>query len=206
MRFEDVFAALEDDLADGRTEARTLRLQLAAAEDDKRNAIAEMRKHRDRANDAEKQNRRERDRRIHAEDLAHGRGAHEDPETQFRHEISVACGHLNAKLGIDTDRARTIVLGSDFLETLAEIQGIERAQVVEKIVSLLLGAPNSQGHAMRTSEAGNSSQRARTSDGAKAFRLFLQQGTASARRLHYWQLAGGVVGLANVGVGDIVIC
>lgn len=200
----DVFAALEQDLADARATARSLQLQLAAAEDDKRNAIAEMRKHRDRANEAEKQNRRERDRRIHAEDLAHGRGAHDDPETQLRHEISLACGHLSAELGCDAQQAREFILGPDFLNTLVGLQGIARTQIVEKIAGLLIGAPNSHGHAMRSADAGNAPQRIRASDGAKAFRLYLQQGSHSARRLHYWQLGDGTVELANVGVHDDV--
>ena len=201
----DVFAALEQDLVDARGEARSLRLQLAAAEDDKRNAIAEMRKHRERANEAEKQNRRERDRRIHAEDLARGRGAHDDPETQLRHEISLACGHLSAELGRDAEQSREFVLGPDFLNTLASLQGIARVQIVEKIAGLLVGAPNSHGHVMRSAEGGNSPQRIRASDGAKAFRLYLQRGSHSARRLHYWQLGDGTIELANVGVHDDIV-
>lgn len=203
--FTDVFAALEQDLAEARATARSLRLQLAAAEDDKRNAIAEMRKHRDRANEAEKQNRRERDRRIHAEDVVHGRGAHDNPETQLRHEISLACGRLRAELSWEAEQMREFVLGPDFLNTLSGLQGITRAQIVEKIAGLLIGAPNSHGHAMRSADGGNSPQRLRASDGAKAFRLYLQQGSPSARRLHYWQLGDGTIELANVGVHDDIV-
>lgn len=44
----------------------------------------------------------------------------------------------------------------------------------------------------------------RAADGAKAYRLYLQQGTPSARRLHYWQLADGRIELANVGFHDVI--
>ena len=43
------------------------------------------------------------------------------------------------------------------------------------------------------------------SDGAKAFRLHLQQGSHSACRLHYWQLSDGTIELANVGIHDDIV-
>ncbi len=205
-QLDDVLSALEDELEAARAEARQFRLQLAAAEYDKRNAIAEMRKHRDRANDAEKQSRRERGRRVHAEDLAHGRGAYEDPETQFRHEISVACQHLKSNLGPDAGQPRDFVLGPDFLDTLFEIegQGIKRSQIVAKVAAVLLDAPI-EGHGLRASEGGGVSQVVRSSDGAKGHRFFLQQRTSSARRLHCWYLTDGRIELANVGVHDDIV-
>jgi hypothetical protein len=87
---------------------------------------------------------------------------------------------------------------------LDALQGIGRADVVERIARLLLDAPNSYGHPLRVADAGNAPQQIRAADGAKAYRLYLQQGTPSARRLHYWQLADGHIELANVGVHDAI--
>ena len=58
-------------------------------------------------------------------------------------------------------------------------------------------------HQLRANAVGNSPQRARLSDQAKAFRCSLQKGTVSARRLHWWDLPdGGGVEFAHVGVHD----
>jgi hypothetical protein len=203
-QLDDVIAVLSAEVDAARAEAQTLRLQLDAAEMDKRNAIAEMKKQRDRANDFEKQIRKERDRRAYAEGRLNGHGVHEDPEAQLRHEISVACERIAADLGAKPLAARAYVLGSGFLPSLEALQGIGRAEVVEKTARLLLDAPNSYGHPLRAADAGSAPQQIRAADGAKAYRLYLQQGTPSARRLHYWQLTDGRTELANVGVHDAI--
>ena len=85
-----------------------------------------------------------------------------------------------------------------------DLEGIGRPEVVDKIARLLLDAPNSHGHLLRSAAAGSAPQLVRASDGARAYRLYLQQGTPSARRLHYWKRNDGVIELANVGVHDAI--
>lgn len=196
--------SLEAALTEAGAEARSLRHQVEAAEREKRGAITELRKLRDRLNDTAKELRRERDRRVHAEDLLHGRQMYDDPEAQFRHEISVACDTLRAALNGQAGSPREFILGPDFLDSVAGLQGIDRAQIVEKTAAKLVGAPNVREHPFRTSDAGNAPQVIRA-DGAKAFRLYLQQGSSSARRLHYWLLADNRIELAKVGVHDDIV-
>lgn len=203
-QLEDVAEMLSAALNAAHAEARVLRLQLEAAETDKRNAIAEMRKHRERAHDLEKQAKREHNKRLSVEARLHGHGVHDDAASQLRHEVAIAVARVGAAIGTTASSAHDYVLGQDFLASLDDLQGISRPEVADKIARLLLDAPNSHGHPLRTAEAGSAPQRVRASDNARAYRLNLQQGTPSARRLHYWQRNDGVIELANVGVHDAV--
>jgi hypothetical protein len=64
--------------------------------------------------------------------------------------------------------------------------------------------PGREVHQLHTGPGG-SPVHVRARDGAKAWRCSLQDGTASARRLHWWVVpgdAGGLVEFASVGVHD----
>lgn len=56
-------------------------------------------------------------------------------------------------------------------------------------------------HGLRTSLGGDAAQVVR-SDGAKCFRVAIEQNVASARRLHYWRLPDGSIELSRVVVHD----
>jgi hypothetical protein len=197
-----IIDSLQAQLDEARGKARELQRQLTAAEDDKRGVITELRKRTEKLTETTKDLRREKDRRLHVESQLHGHGVYTDAETQFRHEVALACDRLGAGDGGAVGRARDYLLGPDFLDSLEGLQGMDRSQVVEKIAAMLTDALPSRGHALRTTEAGNSPVRVRPSDGAKAHRWYLQHKSSAARRLHYWQLADGRVELANVAVHD----
>ena len=75
------------------------------------------------------------------------------------------------------------------------------------IVDVLVGTPEMLAlrrvHPLRASDGANAPDRIRE-DGAAAMRASIEEGVASARRLHYWKLADGTVELANVKVHDDV--
>lgn len=200
---KDVLSSLERDLGEAQSEAASLRQQLLQAERDKREAIQEMRKHRDRAADATKRVRSERDRRVAAEDKLRGRGVHDDESDQFRHEVEVA----RQQLGNSDASVREVpfVFGTDFLESVDRIEGIDRHRIVEGVARLVSGRVDLLGaldvHELRESAAGGAPPRVRA-DGARAMRASLQQGAAAARRLHFWRLPDNSIELANIVYHD----
>lgn len=111
-------------------------------------------------------------------------------------------------MGPSSDSVRVInyTIGDEFLESVDRIEGIDRSRIVEVIARLVSGRTDVLGclepHELRESAAGGAPPRVRTDDGARAFRASLQQGTAAARRLHYWRLNDGTVELAKVAYHD----
>lgn len=124
-----------------------------------------------------------------------------DPEQQFRHEVYVAWADRIAPAEKEARPRCPYTIGPDFLATLQSTEGVSRAKVVDVVVELLTGIAFEQAgrdvHQLRSSDGGGSKQRERA-DGARAWRLALQDHTPSARRLHYWRLTDGSIELARV--------
>lgn len=136
-----------------------------------------------------------------------GLGTHIDPAEQFRHEVQHAWTQNYAPSDRDDWPIRPYTLGIDFLASVKGLQGIERRKIVDVCVDVVTFRAATihtrELHELRESEAGESPVRVRR-DGARAWRVYMQQKTASARRLHYWQLLNGTIELANVSVHDDV--
>jgi hypothetical protein len=98
-------------------------------------------------------------------------------------------------------------LGSRFLASLTDVEGVSRERVVRTLVMVLTGlAPGMNGlqvHRLRTGAGGDDPARHRD-DGAVCWRVSLQVNTPSARRLHYWKLPGGSYELSRVVLHDDV--
>jgi hypothetical protein len=101
-------------------------------------------------------------------------------------------------------------VGRSFLDSLRALDGISVEKVVEvcaQVASLRAHEiPGREVHPLRSGEAG-APTRVRKRDGAKAWRCSLQDGTASARRLHWWDVPGGegrgrTIEFASVGIHD----
>ncbi|MCC6782508.1 MAG: S1 RNA-binding domain-containing protein [Planctomycetes bacterium] len=99
-------------------------------------------------------------------------------------------------------------VGREFLARLAALDGISIDKVVEICMQVAcLRAHEIAGrevHQLRAGPAG-APTRMRAKDGAKAWRCSLQDNTASARRLHWWDVpgpTGRVIEFASVGVHD----
>ena len=94
---------------------------------------------------------------------------------------------------------------SQFFGTLRELHGISREKIVEVIVHVLTGRDSEltarDRHQLRTGRGGDDAPRTREG-GEMCWRVALQHGTPSARRLHYWVCRDGSIELASVRVHD----
>jgi len=129
-----------------------------------------------------------------------------DAEQQWRHEVYLAwVDRIPA-----TDKAVRALpagwrVGPQFLDSLDDLEGVSREKVAAVVVEVLTGLakdlPGRDLHRLRTGEGGNAPVATRE-DGATCWRAALQRETASARRLHYWEIPGGAVELSRVVAHD----
>lgn len=103
---------------------------------------------------------------------------------------------------------RRMRVGSSFLDSLRELDGVDVSKVVEVCTQVAAGVahkmPGREVHQLRSGSRGAGGH-TRASDNAKAWRCSLQDNTAAARRLHWWSIPGqdgGIVEFASVGVHD----
>jgi hypothetical protein len=147
-----------------------------------------------------------RDRMVWLEEQLRGTGRYDDPDQQFRHEVTVEWERSAQGSDRSTWPLRPYIVGPDFLPSLSRLEGVLRAKVVEVCVDVLTGRAETltsrELHPLRVSDVGGAEQRVRADDGAKAWRVSLQIKTPSARRLHFWRLCDGSVELSRVGVHD----
>lgn len=130
--------------------------------------------------------------------------AFEDPAQQFRFEVELEWATRIAPAQKRDLPLAPWTLGPEFLDTVAAMQGLSRRTLVRVVVEVLTGLatqmPGRDLHRLRTSEVGDAPATQRA-DGAICWRVALQQGTAAARRLHYWKL-GEQIELSRVVVHD----
>jgi hypothetical protein len=97
------------------------------------------------------------------------------------------------------------VVGPKFAETLMVFTNGQKYKAFKCMVDVLVGTPellaNRKVHALREGDGAATPARLR-SDGAAAFRAYIEENVASARRLHYWKLTDGTIELATVGTHD----
>jgi len=96
-------------------------------------------------------------------------------------------------------------LGSRFLATLRQLEGVAEAKVVDVCAEVVLQiAEKKAGRVLHPLGDGAASAAAlvRDRDGAKAWRCAIQVKTPSARRLHWWRLPDGTVEFASVNKHD----
>lgn len=128
-----------------------------------------------------------------------------DPEQGFRYLVLSQW----AKRTIPSEQAERplpgYLIGPRFLDSLADLEGIKIEKVADVVFEVVTGrAPQIAGremHHLRTGTGGDDPIRVRA-DGAVAWRASLQVKTASARRIHYWELPSGQFELARVAVHD----
>jgi hypothetical protein len=99
-------------------------------------------------------------------------------------------------------------VGREFLGRLRDLDGISVEKVVEVCAQVASGRAHElagrETHELHEGEGG-SPARVRAGDGAKAWRCSLQDNTASARRLHWWEIPGRngkTIEFASVAVHD----
>lgn len=97
-------------------------------------------------------------------------------------------------------------VGPAFIDSLAHLGTVRYSKLAEVIADVLVGDPARlaalEQHELRTGEGGNAPIHVRE-DGAVCYRVYLQQKSPSARRLHYWR-RGNWVELSRVVLHDDV--
>lgn len=101
-----------------------------------------------------------------------------------------------------------VLVGPRFAESLAGLDDGYLAKAFKACVDAVTGRirelPARNVHPLRSGVGANSADVVRDSDGARCLRAYIEQNTASARRLHYWTLPDGGVELCRVVLhGDV---
>lgn len=91
-------------------------------------------------------------------------------------------------------------LGAEFAASLLAFEPDKQRKALRVIVALLTGRTQPSQHHLRQGEAGG--PRLRDTDGATAWRVYLEENSPQARRLHYWLQPGGRIELAKVVLHD----
>jgi hypothetical protein len=139
----------------------------------------------------------------------------------YRHQLTIRNGDtrtegtaeddfiadVSAELSqLDAVKPRSFVLGPDFMNRIESLGAKYRAKAVRTCAAVASGIQEHlarvEDHPLRTADASSSPQRIRSADKAIARRASLEQGAASARRLHYWVLADRTLEFASVNVHD----
>lgn len=128
-----------------------------------------------------------------------------DPCEQFRHEVEHAYLTTYTPHDRETYPMADYVLGDEFLSSVEALEGIDRDKIVSAVVDVVTRRAwqiNGRAvHQLRDGTPGGAPAVVRA-DGATAWRCNLQTGTASARRLMWWDLPDGTIELSVVAVHD----
>ncbi len=129
------------------------------------------------------------------------RSAWPDEQQWFRHEVIGTWAARTLASEKQEYPLATYVLGPRFLDSVRDLGDTYTEKVLRGVVDALTNRaaeiPGRQLHRLREGQGGSDPYVSR-SDGALCWRLSLETNTASARRLHYWQLPGGAIELSRV--------
>jgi hypothetical protein len=140
-----------------------------------------------------------------AETLADRRAKCASPEQWVRHEVYLAWVERVAP----TERAewplREYAVGEDFAESLLALDAGRFSKALRATVDVVIARLHEMSqrgtHALRTG-AGGEDPGVMRADGAKCMRVYIEQKSPSARRLHYWVRTDAVIELGRVALHD----
>lgn len=199
----------EAELTRARDEVENLSERLAAAEDDRRELLQRVSDQRERLATAgaraQRLGKELASERARADALEEEISAGVRPEARFVGQVRRAWEASATTSDRDRYPWREPGLGPDFLDSLERVHGVTRERVVDVCAHVVGGRARELAglelHQLRASDGGDAPQRERE-DGALAWRASLQVQTPAARRLHYWELSGGGIELANIVYHD----
>ena len=128
---------------------------------------------------------------------AKGLPSEPDNRSELRAEIQAEVDRYGE---VEAARPRDFRIGPLFIDKLTSQGAKYRSKVVKACADIVVNAPGvlarRDDHALRAGEGANDPLRVRSRDGAEARRCYIEQGTPSARRLHYWLLDNGGIEFA----------
>lgn len=143
----------------------------------------------------------------HGDVVRTDRSAWPDEESWLRHEVTCTWATRTGAFDKKQHPLKDYTVGPAFISSLTELGDSYTDKVLRGVVDILTGrAPevtSRELHRLRQGVGGNDPYVTRA-DGASCWRINLESNTASARRLHYWQLPGGQIELSRVGIHDDV--
>jgi len=128
-----------------------------------------------------------------------------DPADEFRHQVYLEWVRRIPAAEKPHRPLAAYTIGDGFLDSVADIEGVDRAKVIAVVVEVLTGlADTMPGREMHRLRAGLGAGTGAVDDDdlGTAWRVSLQSNTASARRLHFWRRSDGQITLAKIGVHD----
>lgn len=130
------------------------------------------------------------------------------PETEaelFAHDVRASWQARLTPNDRETSPLADFVIRDAFVPSISATAA-DRQKVVDTVMEVACGRAKEiegrQLHKLRSGSSGNAPERKRASDGAAAWRCNIQTNSASARRLHFWQCAGGKLEFVSVVIHD----
>ncbi len=186
-----------------------MRLEIAELFEDRDSLRAQLRAEKGRTTELRAQVRDAKLKRVVGNDYSESRtwfASNADGATEWiRHEVHLAWIERMPANERSHRSLAQYALSEDFAASLDEFTNGQKHKAFKCIVDVLVGTPEllalRKVHPLRAHDGANSGDRIRD-DGAAAMRAYIEEGVASARRLHYWKLIDGTIELANVSVHD----
>lgn len=129
-----------------------------------------------------------------------------DPGEQFRFELLMTWAEIVPPAEKAGHPLSEFTLGDSFLDSWAALTQPQRRKSLRTLVYLVAGLGDSlrkrEPHPLRLGDGAHSGTTMRGGDAC--WRLYVEQGTPGALRLHYWKLATGGVELHEVVSHDVV--
>jgi hypothetical protein len=133
------------------------------------------------------------------------RGLWPDEQTWLRHEVTSTWAARTQASEKREYPLPSYAIGPNFLPSMRQLGDQYTEKILRATVDVLTGraadVPARDLHRLRTGPGGSDPYVVR-GDGAICWRVSIESNTASARRLHYWQLPGGRIELSSVGLHD----
>jgi len=133
-------------------------------------------------------------------------GLFPEPEEQFDFELRHEWALMVPAMDKAAQPLGEYVVGPGFLATLSQLPAPQRAKTLRAAVDLIANREgplrNRKPHFLRENEGAHAPARMRGDD--VCWRLYVEQGTAGALRLHYWKLKSGGFELHEVVTHDDV--
>lgn len=97
-------------------------------------------------------------------------------------------------------------LGARFADSVLSLDAGLLPKVLRAVVDVLTGRvrdlPARRIHPLRSGDGATAADLVRAHDGARCFRVYVEQNTPQARRLHYWAIPDGTIELSRVVLHD----
>jgi hypothetical protein len=113
---------------------------------------------------------------------------------------------ISSRGAVEGSRPRKFLIGKRFMSKIETVGQGNRNKIIKACADVVMNAPGllsrRDDHSLRSGPGANDPEIQREQDGARARRCAIEQGVASARRVHYWVSPNGVIEFASVNVHD----